>query len=305
MRYSTEPKYRKYVKGYGFLSFARKFGAKYGKKLMDTTTKTGIDVAKTASKRVVQETAVATGDLIRNKIADKIYSLGKTKNKENEDERQEIYIPLEKRQQIIGGLRLFRHHVKVEYQKTANLLDTASDNVLRFITKKWLEVHDQSGSAEDRNKPIKQIRFKTSMLRSDLYDFSDAYIVVNGAITVAGTNNRSRKNRPLVFKNNAPFISCISKINNTITDTQDLDVVTPMYNFIEYSKNYRKTKSSLWNYYSDKLTEDTSDNNIPNKNVINSKSFKYKTSIFLQSTKLKTVWIKITTSFKRRVSIIL
>ena len=114
MRYSTEPKYRKYVKGYGFLSFARKFGAKYGKKLMDTATKTGIDVAKTASKRVVQETAVATGDLIRNKIADKIYSLGKTKNKENEDERQEIYIPLEKRQQIIGGLRLFRHHVKVE-----------------------------------------------------------------------------------------------------------------------------------------------------------------------------------------------
>ena len=305
MRYSTEPKYRKYVKGYGFLSFARKFGAKYGKKLMDTTTKTGIDVAKTASKRVVQETAVATGDLIRNKIANKIYSLGKTKNKENEDERQEIYIPLEKRQQIIGGLRLFRHHVKVEYQKITNLLDTASDNVLRFITKKWLEVHDQSGSAEDRNKPIKQIRFKTSMLRSDLYDFSDAYIVVNGAITVTGTNNRSRKNRPLVFKNNAPFISCISKINNTITDTQDLDVVTPMYNLIEYSKNYRKTKSSLWNYYSDKLTEETSDNNIPNKNIINSKSFKYKTSIFLQSTKLKTVWIKITTFFKRRVSIIL
>ena len=287
------------------MSFARKFGAKYGKKLMDTATKTGIDVAKTVSKRVVQETAVATGDLIRNKIADKIYSLGKTKNKENEDERQEIYIPLEKRQQIIGGLRLLRHHVKVEYQKITNLLDTTSDNVLRFITKKWLEVHDQSGSAEDRNKPSKQIRFKTSMLRSDLYDFSDAYIVVNGAITVAGTNNRSRKNRPLVFKNNAPFISCISKINNTITDTQDLDVVTPMYNLIEYSKNYRKTKSSLWNYYSDKLTEDTSDNNIPNKNVINSKSFKYKTSIFLQSTKLKTVWIKITTFFKRRVSIIL
>ena len=193
----------------------------------------------------------------------------------------------------------------MEYQKTANLLDAASDNVLRFITKKWLEVHDQSGSAEDRNKPIKQIRFKTSMLRSDLYDFSDAYIVVNGAITVTGTNNRSRKNRPLVFKNNAPFISCISKINNTITDTQDLDVATPMYNLIEYSKNYRKTKSSLWNYYSDKLTEETSDNNIPNKNIINSKSFKYKTSIFLQSTKLKTVWIKITTSFKRRVSIIL
>ena len=53
MRYSTEPKYRKYVKGYGFLSFARKFGDKYGKKLMDTATKTGIDAAKIASKRLV------------------------------------------------------------------------------------------------------------------------------------------------------------------------------------------------------------------------------------------------------------
>ena len=200
---------------------------------------------------------------------------------------------------------MFRHHVKVEYQNITNLLDTTSDNILRFITKKWLEVHDESGSAEDRNKPSKQIRFKTSMLRSDLYDFSDAYIVVKGTITVTGTNNRSRKNRPLAFKNNSPFISCISKINNTITDTQDLDVVMPMYNLTECSKNYRKTKGSLWNYYRDKLTEDTNDNNIPNKNLINSKSFKYKTSVFLQSTKLKIVWIKITTFFKRRVSIIL
>ena len=181
---------------------------------------------------------------------------------------------------------MFRHHVKVEYQNITNLLDTTSDNILRFITKKWLEVHDESGSAEDRNKPSKQIRFKTSMLRSDLYDFSDAYIVVKGTITVTGTNNRSRKNRPLAFKNNSPFISCISKINNTITDTQDLDVVMPMYNLTECSKNYRKTKGSLWNYYRDKLTEDTNDNNIPNKNLINSKSFKYKTSVFLQSTKL-------------------
>ena len=92
MRYSTEPKYRKYVKGYGFLSFARKCGDKYGKKLMDTAAKRGIDAVKTASKRVVQKIAEATGDLIGNKIADKITSLGKTKSKEKEDERQEIYI---------------------------------------------------------------------------------------------------------------------------------------------------------------------------------------------------------------------
>ena len=110
MRYSIEPKYRKYVKGYGVLSFARKFRDKYGKKLIDTATKTEIDAAKTASKREVQKTAEATGDLIGNKISDKITSVGKTKSKEKEDEtnkRQEIYIPPEKRQQIIDDLRFF------------------------------------------------------------------------------------------------------------------------------------------------------------------------------------------------------
>ena len=103
MRYSTEPRFRKYVKGYGFLSFARKFGDKDGKKLMDTATKTGIDAAKTASKRVVQKTEEATGDLTGNKIADKTTSVGKSKEKTNETE--EIYIPPEKRQQIIEDLR--------------------------------------------------------------------------------------------------------------------------------------------------------------------------------------------------------
>ena len=95
MRYSREPKYRKYVKGYGFLSFPRTYGGKYGKRLMPTSTKTGIDAAKTAFKWVVQKTAEGT-DLIGNKIADKITSLRKTKGKEQKDERQEIYIPPEK-----------------------------------------------------------------------------------------------------------------------------------------------------------------------------------------------------------------
>ena len=77
MRYSIEPRFRKYVKGYGFLSFARKFGDKYGKKLMDTATNTGMDAAKIASKRAVQKTAEASVDLIGNKIADKNTSIGK------------------------------------------------------------------------------------------------------------------------------------------------------------------------------------------------------------------------------------
>ena len=72
----------------------------------------------------------------------------------------------------------------MEYQKITNLLGTTPDEVPRFIIKKWVEVHDQSGSADDRYKPNKQIRFKTSMLRSDLCDYSDAYIVVKGTITV-------------------------------------------------------------------------------------------------------------------------
>ena len=101
MRYSIEPRFRKNIKGYGFLSFARKFGDKYGKKLMDTATKTGIDATKIAWKRLVQKTAEATGDLIGNKIADKITSICKPK------EIEEIYIPSEKRQQIIDDLRLF------------------------------------------------------------------------------------------------------------------------------------------------------------------------------------------------------
>ena len=102
----------------------------------------------------------------------------------------------------------------MEYHKITNLLGTTFDEVPTFITKKWVEVHDQSGSADDRYKPTKQISFKTSMLRSDLCDFSDAYIVVKGQTTVGGESNNSRKNRPLKFKNNVPFIGCISKINN-------------------------------------------------------------------------------------------
>ena len=110
MRNSLEPNYRKYVKGCGF---SRKFGDEYGKKLMDSATKTGKDFAKTASKRVIQKTSEATGDLIGNKKADKITSVGKSTNKKEKDEMnemnetEEVYNPPEKRQQIINDLRLF------------------------------------------------------------------------------------------------------------------------------------------------------------------------------------------------------
>ena len=83
------------------------------------------------------------------------------------------------------------------------------------------------------------------MLRSDLCDFSDAYIVVKGTITVVRPNN-AKRNKAVTFKNNAPFINCISKINGIkIDNAEDLDVVMPMYNLLEHSKNYRKTTGSL------------------------------------------------------------
>ena len=130
----------------------------------------------------------------------------------------------------------------MEYQKITNLLGTTPNELPRFITKICVEVHDQSGSGDDRYKPSKQIRFKTSMLRSDLCDFSDTYIVVKGEVTITGGSNSSRKNRPLAFKNNAPFIGCISKINNTLIDNaEDLDAVMPMYSLIEYNKIFWKT----------------------------------------------------------------
>ena len=87
-------------------------------------------------------------------------------------------------------------------------------------------------------------------------------------------------NKPLAFKNNATFISCISKINGVlIENTEDLDFVMPMYNLLEYSKNYSGTSGSLWNYYRDELTDEANDDNDSNKNIINAKSFKYKISI--------------------------
>ena len=84
------------------------------------------------------------------------------------------------------------------------------------------------------------------MLRLDLCDYADAYVLVNGTITVAGNNPRDRQNRSAILKNNAPFISCITKTNGElIEDAEDLDIVMPMYNLLEYSKNYRKTIGSL------------------------------------------------------------
>ena len=143
----------------------------------------------------------------------------------------------------------------MEFNKINNLLGPAHDKVPRFITKKWIEVQSQSGNTYNTSKPI---RFKTSMLRSDLYDYSDAYVWVQGKITVTDPNNSANFDRRLTLKNNAPFISCISKINcELVENAEDLDIVISMYNLLEYSKNYEKTSGSLFNYYIDEPKEHT------------------------------------------------
>ena len=114
----------------------------------------------------------------------------------------------------------------MEFQKITNFLDITSDNkdLPKFVTKKWIEVYDQSEGNYNVNK---EIRIKTSMLRSDLCDFSDAYIVVKRSITVTNPDNNAH-DKKLAFKDNALFVSCISKINNTLIDNaEDLDIVMP------------------------------------------------------------------------------
>ena len=115
------------------------------------------------------------------------------------------------------------------------------------------------------------------MFRSILCDYSDAYILINGIITVTGNNPRDRQNRPVILKNNAPFVSCITRINDElIEDAEDLDIVMPMYNLLEYRKNYRKTIGSFYNYYRDELSDDNDNYNFGNIKVVNSELFKYK-----------------------------
>ena len=118
------------------------------------------------------------------------------------------------------------------------------------------------------------------MLRSDLCDYSDVHIAVKGTITVTRPNS-VLYDKKLAFKNNAPFTSCISKINNTLIDNaEDLDIVIPMYNLLEYSKNYRKATGSFWNYYRDEPNSGLGgDSNNINFSIKDSKSFLYKTSI--------------------------
>ena len=160
----------------------------------------------------------------------------------------------------------------MEHQKITNLLDSASNQPSKFRTRNWVKINDESRGTYTR----KDIKFKTTMLKSNLCDYADAYILVKGTITITGAGDDAaarradERNKGVIFKNCAPFTKCISRINNTdIDNAQDIDIVMPMYNLIEYSDNYSKTSGSLWQYYKDD----------PNDNIIQSESFKSKIKI--------------------------
>ena len=166
-------------------------------------------------------------------------------------------------------------------EELGSAADSESEKLSKFVTRQYVRVNSLSNTYDEN----KSIRFKTPMLRSDLCDCSDAYILVNGTITVtanAGANNvRDKKDRKLILKNNAAFVSCITRINNElIEDADDLDIVMPMYNLLEYSKNYRKTMGSLYNYYRELTNDNIRANSVFNNiREVNSNTFKYKNKI--------------------------
>ena len=161
----------------------------------------------------------------------------------------------------------------MECQKLANLIDDESNQPSKFRTKNWVEINDESRGTYNVNS---QIKFKTTMLKSSVCDYSDAYILFKGKITITGkgadaaARQADERDKNVAFKNCAPFTNCISEINNTQVDNaKDIDIAMPMYNLIEYSDNYAKTSGSLWQYFRDE----------PDDNLADSESFKSKIKI--------------------------
>ena len=154
----------------------------------------------------------------------------------------------------------------MEHPNILDLLIEANDS--KFVTRKWNIVNGQSNANYDvRNETI----YNTEVLKSNLCDYNDTYILVRGDIIVAAAPARQ-----VSFKNCATVTKCITKIDGTTTDgTEGLDLVIPMYNLIEYSSNYTETTRSLWFYSNDEATD--FNNNIANTDDF--KSFNYKAKL--------------------------
>ena len=124
----------------------------------------------------------------------------------------------------------------MEYQKIINLLDNTPDQLSKFRTKNWIKINDQSRGVYSTGS---YIRFETTMLKSSLCDYGDAYILVKGTITITGLGDNAaarhadERDKGVVFKICAPFISLKTEINNTeIDNAEDINIVMPMYNLI-------------------------------------------------------------------------
>ena len=136
------------------------------------------------------------------------------------------------------------------------MIDDASNQPSEFKIKNWVEIDDESTRTYNANS---QIKFKTTMLKSSLCDYSDAYILVKRTITVNNTAaaadaDANNTNKKVIFKNCAPFTNCISEINNTqIHNAKNIYIVMPMYNLIEYRDNYSKTSGNFWQYCKDMI----------------------------------------------------
>ena len=168
----------------------------------------------------------------------------------------------------------------MEYQKIANLIDNASNQPSKFRTSNWVEINDESRATYNVNS---QIKFKTTMLKSSLCDYSHAYILVKGTITVhniaAADADANNTNKKVLLKNCAPFTNCIREINNTQVDNaKNIDIVMPKYNLIECSDNYLKTSGSLWQYckYIPAVNNNNAFVNFIENNLTDSFNFKVK-----------------------------
>ena len=152
-------------------------------------------------------------------------------------------------------------------QKIVNLLNGSDNENSKFATKKWYVIDSESKGNYSHHDPIK---FLTKSIESSLCDYSDAYILVTGNITVTGGD----ANTKVAFKNCAPFTKCITEINETfIDDAEHINITMPMYNLIEYSDNYSDTSGSLWQFKRDEIIGNI---NLTNNN---SSSFKYKSNL--------------------------
>ena len=166
----------------------------------------------------------------------------------------------------------------MENQKIINLLDKIDTDSKHFATKKWYVINDESNSNYGVNKDTgannrDTIKYETRVLKPNLCDYAEAYILVDGTIRGTGGDN----NTTLALKNCTPFTKCNSEINDEHIDTaENLDIVMPMYNLREYSDNYQDSSATLYQYKRDEPPEA---NAIDDLTVNNSNSFKYKVSL--------------------------